>query len=373
MTRFHPNKKDVVLSGIVLGVFVFLCPLQAGGIGKSEQIPTFSAGAAIAALRFDRAEAISQTGPPASRFSLSYLGLPGKRLSGNSQMPELEPIETYGAFFGLKITLKLRGGWSVFSGGDIEDGIVGAYEGAVNLITASGAPIIQNQKESNHAGLEIGGDLIYCLTSRFGIGIGASRFKTAKKSVLIYEGMYEDIYTDPARLNMRPEIRVSVFRLGLFYAFPFAGRLAVSVHGGPALYSAEYSFNMGVTYFGFYVDPIQAGFIPTAWYQESKSGARQIGLEGGVAFDFNANPYVAFFVEVQGRYAKVGGFEGEEEAIYFNKPPEHTKSGTAYYVASGKYPLLDVVPPEGAASGSARKATLDFSGFSFMAGLKLRF
>lgn len=368
MTSLHLNKKGLV-AGIILGAFVFWCPLQAGGEENCDQTPAFSAGTPIAALRFDRSEPVSQTGPTGFRFSLSHLGLPGKKIFGNSQMPELEPIEKYGTFFGLKITLRLKGGWTVFSGGDIKNGIVGAFDRAVSLISATGVPIIQSQKESNYSWFEFGGDLIYSLTPRFGVGIGASRLKTAKKSVLVYEGMYPD----PARLNMWPEIKVSVLRLGLFYAFPFAGRLAVSFHGCPALYSAEYNFNMGVTAFGFHVDPVQAGLIPTAWYQKSKSRARQLGLEGGVAFDFNANPYVAFFVEVQGRYARIGGFEGDEDVEYFNKPPEHTKSGTVYYVAADTYPLLDVVPPEGSADGSARKATLDYSGFSLSAGLKLRF
>ena len=44
----------------------------------------------------------------------------------------------YGAFFGLKITLKIQGGWNTFSGGDIKTGIDGMYDNGVASISASG-------------------------------------------------------------------------------------------------------------------------------------------------------------------------------------------------------------------------------------------
>ncbi len=284
-------------------------------------------------------------------------------------MPELEPVETYGAFFGLKITLQIKGGWNVFSGGDIENGISGMYDNAVDLITTSGSSIVESQKKPNHAGLEVGGDLVYCITPHFGIGIGWGKVTAGRESVLAFTvpGPVNDY------LRTHPEIKVSVLRLGLFYAFPFAGRLAISLHGGPALYSAEYSYNMAVTTGSYGLDAIQLGFLPTGLYQEAR--AKQMGLEGGIGFEFNANPFVAFFVEALGRYARIESFEGEEEATLYrdNRRQVFAQEGSAYFVATDKYPLLDIVPPEDSAGAAARKATLDFSGFSFSAGLKLRF
>jgi hypothetical protein len=372
MSSHHLSKKAVFVFGIFLSAFVFLWPPQARSAENGEQALTFSAGAAIAGLRLDSAEPVPHSVSAAPRFSLSDVHLLGKKRSRKSQVPELEPVETYGAFFGLKITLQLKGGWNVFSGGDIENGIGGMYDNAAGMISAFGTPIVQNQKEPNHAGLEFGGDLVYCLTPRFGIGIGWSKVKAGKESVLTYRIM-EPIDDS---LRTRPEIKVSVLRLGLFYAFPFAGRLAISVHGGPALYSAEYSYNMAVTTGSHALYVVSYGFLNTGLYQEAR--AKQMGLEGGLGFEFNANPFVAFFVEALGRYARISGFEGEEEATYYQDfhYQMSTKTGSVYFVATDPhhpYPLLDIVPPEGAVGGSARRATLDFSGFSFSAGLKLRF
>ncbi|MDH4271236.1 MAG: hypothetical protein OEW18_04590, partial [Candidatus Aminicenantes bacterium] len=336
---------------------------------NGERTPAFFAGAAIAGLRADRAEPLSPTISTAPRFSLSQVHLLAKIPSRNSQMPELPPVETYGAFLGLKITLKIKGGWNIFSGGDIEKGIGGMYDNAFQLISATGAPIVENQKAPNHAGLEVGGDLIYCITPRFGIGIGASRINAGKESLIIYHvtGSTDD------ELRIRPEIKVTSLRLGLFYAFPFAGRLAISVHGGPAFYFAKYIYNLSMTSGSPGLEVVLRGFLPTGLYQETS--AKQLGLEGGVGFEFNANRFVAFFVEAMGRYAKIGSFKGKEEtSAYQNFHPQvFNQTGSLYYVDTDQYPLLDIVPSEGAAAGNVRKATLNFSGFSFLAGLKLRF
>jgi hypothetical protein len=366
----HLFQQNLFLSGVILCVFVFSCPLQAKSVENGGQTLSFSAGAAIAGLRLERAEPLSPVVATAARFSLSHVHLLGKRLSRSSQMPELQPVETYGSFLGLKITLKIKGGWNIFSGGDIEKGIGGMFDNAFQLISSSGAPIVESQKESNHAGLEVGGDLIYCVTPRLGIGIGASRITAGKESFISYH--VTGWFTED-QLRVRPDIRVSVLRLGVFYAFPFASRLAISVHGGPAFYFARYAYNMSQTSGSPGLDAVLYGFLPTGLYQEAR--AKQLGLEGGIAFEFDPNPFVAFFVEAAGRYARIGGFEGDETTSAFQTfhPQVFNQSGSLYYADGDQYLLLDIVPPEGAAAGNARKATLNFSGLSFLAGLKLRF
>jgi hypothetical protein len=369
MPSHHLKKKMVSLPGMILAVLVLLGPQPAGAVDNNEQTLTFSAAKAFAGMNLDRTHPASLTVSTGPRLSLVNVHVLGKRVFRNSQMPELEPVETYGFFFGLKIMLKLKGGWNIFSGGDVERGIGGVYDQAADVIALSGVPILQNEKGKNRAGLEFGGDLIYCITPRFGIGIGMSKTNTGNESVLYYEINSPDYDT----LRIRPEIKITVLRLGLFYAYPFAGRLAVSIHGGPALYSAKYDFNIGLTSGGYGLEVVKHGFLPMALYQEAE--AKQMGLEGGLGFEFNANPFVAFFVEASGRYARIHGFEGQEEAaLYQNYSYQVVNSeGPVYFVPADKYSLLDVIPPEGTVGPTARKATLDFSGFSFSAGLKLRF
>jgi hypothetical protein len=369
MSNHHSGKRAGLLLCLILGVFIFLRPLWAGGEKSGERKSEFSAGAAVFSLKFDAAEPLLPAAIATSQFSLSRIHPLGERFSESSQMPELEPVETYGSFFGIKITLQLKGGWHVYSGGDLEAGLGGMYDSAVDLITTSGVPIQRSLKKTGHSGLEFGGDIIYCITPRFGIGIGGSRFSAKNESVLYYEINSPDYDT----LRAKPIISVTVLRLCLHYAFPFAGRLAISVHGGPALYSAEYEYTQGVTTGGYGLPSVLEGRLPAGLSQDAK--AKKLGLEGGLGFEFNANPFVAFFIEALGRYARIEDLEGVEQTHFYAGGSWQAiqQEGVVYFVPTDSFPLLDVVPSESSAGAAARKATLDFSGFSFSAGLKLRF
>jgi hypothetical protein len=153
----------------------------------------------------------------------------------------------------------------------------------------------------------------------------------------------------------------------LFYSLPFAGSLAISIRGGPAYYSAEYNCVLGYTG-GFLRD----GLIHTSYSQDAR--AKKLGFEGGLGFEFNPNPFVAIFFEVQGRSAKIGNLDGDEAATYFQdfEFRESAGSGPVYIVDTAVNPQLDIVPAGGTVPSGARKASLNFSGVSLLAGLKLR-
>ena len=358
MSSRHQNPKNGFIFAVLFGVLVFLLPPMA----ESED-------RALASLWPYSASPFLSTGSTGFQFFPRKFSLLKKGNFWNSQIPEMEPVEAYGSFFGLKITVRLQGGWNTFAGGDVEKGIGGLYDNAVAAISASDLPIMQNRRESSHAGLEAGGDLIYCLTPRLGIGIGLAKVKAGKDShVAFQQASY-----GPDNLRMWPEIRVTSLRAGLFYSFPFAGWLGISVHGGPALYSAKYSCSMGVESGGYSAVLVQHGLINTGYFQKAR--AKQMGFEGGVGFEFNPNPYFAIFVEAQGRYARITGFEGEEETGFYRMAQyqRSVKKGSVYIGREAVYPQLDIIPPESTVPGSARKATLDFSGVSFLAGIKLRF
>jgi len=358
MFRGHQIQK-IGIFGVLIGVLVFLPPPTAGSENR-----------AIFSLWPNLANPFMSTGPTGLTFAPLKLNLLGKGSFRSSQIPEMEPIESYGSFFGLKITVRLEGGWNTFAGGDVEKGIGGLFDNAVAVISAYDVPIMRNKRESSRAGLEAGMDLIYSLTPRFGIGIGAAKVKAGKDSHFAFQYSSEE-YADDLRLW--PEIKVFTFRTGLFYTFPFAGRLAISVRGGPAIYFAKYSCSIGLNAGSSIPELVDLGFTDMGYFQ--KGQARQIGFEGGIGFEFNPNPFVAFFVEAQGRYAKIGGFEGEEETGYYQDAfyQRSVRKGPVYFGDEDTYPCLDIIPEASGVPSRARKANLDFSGVSFFAGLKLRF
>jgi len=337
MSSHHQSGKRGLIWSAVLAAFILLLPLTA----KSGE----------AAL------------PETLRFSSPAAHLL-KGLLGDYQAPEMEPVKEYGAFFGLNITLKIQGGWNTFGGGDIKKGVEGMYDNSVASFTAAGVPIIGNTRASNQGGLEVGGDLIYAVTPRLGIGVGIAGMSAWKESHFLYD----NAPLKEGSFRVRPRAKVSVLRAGLFYSLPFAGILAVSVRGGPALYSAKYSCFLGCTD-GF----VREGLVHTSYSQEA--GAKKWGFEGGLGLDLTPNPFVAIFVEVQGRRAKFQELEGDETAAFFQGGQfrESADSGVAFIVETAASPELDIIPSGVEVPANALKATLDFSGFSYLAGLKFRF
>jgi hypothetical protein len=153
----------------------------------------------------------------------------------------------------------------------------------------------------------------------------------------------------------------------VFYSYPFAGFLAISVRGGPAYYSAKYSSAVSSNT-GF----VRDGLIHMSYDQQAT--AKKWGFEGGLGFEFTPNPFVAIFLDVQGRTAKIGGLEGNETATFYQDDQyrRSDSSGPVYIIETASNPQLDIIPSSGTVPGGARRATLDFSGVSFLAGLKFR-
>jgi len=290
-----------------------------------------------------------------------------KRGFGGADIREGKKGEKYGAFFGLKISLKLRGGWNIFSGADLDPGSGGLYDQAIDDLSSRGVTIIRNEKRSNHSGFEAGGDLIYSITPRFCIGIGAGSVHAKQESLLVYGE--QDIWDDFLRATPLFEIRS--LRLGAFYTFPLSSIVAISLNGGPALYFAEYKFNMGIT--SHELEMAYYNLFLKDFYQEAK--ARRLGFEGGIGLEFSANPFTVFFLEAVGRYGKISGFKGRETTLFFQKGELQTSAeeGDLYFVQTAKSPVLDIIPGEPSGALNARKATFNVSGVSFCAGLKLRF
>jgi hypothetical protein len=300
-------------------------------------------------------KALRLTPPELSRFEILSLG--------NSQAPGLEPIKEYGSFFGLKITLKIEGGWNTFSGNDVKRGIMGMYDNGVDYITSTGVTIAENARDAGRGGLEVGGDLIYCLTPRLGIGVGMAGVSARNESFLLYSMAP----LNASNFRSSPWVKVSSLRAGVFYSYPFAGFLAISVRGGPAYYSAKYSSAVSSNT-GF----VRDGLIHMSYDQQAT--AKKWGFEGGLGFEFTPNPFVAIFLDVQGRTAKIGGLEGNETATFYQDDQyrRSDSSGPVYIIETASNPQLDIIPSSGTVPGGARRATLDFSGVSFLAGLKFR-
>jgi hypothetical protein len=241
-------------------------------------------------------------------------------------------------------------------GGDLNKGAQGFadfYE------TKSGGAA---DKETDPARLSylFGGEIAISLLSRLYVTVGAEFFSSSKESLISYPKA-----TPAATFTTKPK----------FQAVPV--RLAVMFYPSEFLY-----FKVGVAcYFakcGYYYRYEQDKF----WQEyEGDATASGLGLWGSLGFELAFARNISLVIEATGQYAPIKGFEGTGTSQSSQSPDPVTEEGKLYaydYTESGKTisPLLLIRsqnPAHDAYVENAREATVDFSGMSLRAGIKIKF
>jgi len=291
------------------------------------------------------------------RVALSLFLLLGILLSG---LPAQEEDEDVVEFKGVGIHVRLGGGYTLLSGGDFKTGIQGMYEWGRQSIVSAGLTLGESDERPLSSGYELGGDIVYYFAGRLGIGAGGTLARVNKTNEQLFS-----YGADPHDWAMRavPQIDILSFRLGLFYSLPINRLLTVCLNVGPAYYSVDYKYS----------GSIQEANYTYGLSQMAK--AKDWGIQGGIGLEIRMNQRMGFIIEAQGRYAKISGFDGEEELYeYLGGPVSKSgKNGTLYYVEEEGYPRLEIFPEAPVEGFNSREAVFDFTGVSFRAGLNFKF
>ena len=263
-------------------------------------------------------------------------------------------------FEGIGLSVRLTGGPTFFSGGDIRRGDQGLYDAASDFVRSSGFDIERRFKDFN-SGFEVVADIVYNLTSKFGIGLGAGYVNLSQQSLLLFNppNMFQGNQAHTA-----PKVQAYPIRLGAFFNFPLHRLVNLTLDTGAALYITKYTYTR-----------------VTNWYPidliNQNAHATGIGFHGGVGFEINFHPRAALILEGRGRYAKISGFNGKSNIRISINPPYEIKDiqekGTLYYIEGDGHPFLAFFEQEPTGYETVRKATLDLSGFIFQAGIKVKF
>ena len=272
--------------------------------------------------------------------------------------------EEPGFFQGIGLSVKLTGGLNYFSGGDIDEGTRGLYDLAADYISSIGYTIERRTKPF-HNGYGIMGDIIFNFSPKIGIGIGLGYIFACEQSFLTFS---KKNIGPEGYLFSSPRISVVPIRLGLFFILPLHRLFNVSFNGGTALYLTEYSYGMQ-----YKIDDMETIY--------HKANAKALGFHGGIGFEIILSPRAVFFIEGQGRYAKITNFKGttilRKDTYLMGSVIIETivskKEGMLYYLEGNKYPSLAILEGEPSEYKTVRKAAFDFSGFTFQAGLRIKF
>ena len=161
-------------------------------------------------------------------------------------------------------------------------------------------------------------------------------------------------------------------RLGIFYNVLQSRNLNFFLHGGVGYYLADWKE----------LEDYESESQDSSFWKKYETTVHSggLGFHGGLGLEYRLLGNVSLVLEGSGRYARISGFEGEynEKSSWGT---DTTDEGTLYYYEweynQKSYPwveLLDRDPSQINFSSpiyNARKAVIDFSGYSLQAGIKI--
>ena len=202
----------------------------------------------------------------------------------------------------IRVSLRLYGGATYLTGGDINEGVRGQNELLTTILNNEFVVDVQGEVEPVHWGVEYGGDVIIHLTPRLGIGVGVSRLEATQTS----ENRCGRIAGSPSLSSrFRTGSRFGPFRFvsaSSMRSLP-VGDSTSSSYGGVGFYPTDFSWNLRG-------DRVEFGTVTRATEVDTQASSTGVGFHGGVGVEFNLVERVGIFFEGQGTYAKVGGLEG---------------------------------------------------------------
>jgi len=264
-----------------------------------------------------------------------------------------------------KFSFRLQGGWTYISGGDVNRATEAFFGHGTWLVSSGGY-------RSVHSGYEIGGDIIFALTPRLGIGIGGGYVQISRYSQMglspDYPSWVHGLVSSDTKLSAIP------IRAGVYLNLPLRGKFDILADLGLSYYFKSGFSNESMRF--FFSDGDMYSFLVITTRAENKE--LPIGFNAGISLEYELGHNYYFFLGAQARYARFRGWTGRSVLLDNSEPPlSEYEGGTLYYEAvpelAGAPRLLMVqgTPPPGP-EGEPRQAVIDFSGVSLQLGIRIR-
>jgi hypothetical protein len=260
----------------------------------------------------------------------------------------------------LSFKVRLYGGLGYLSGGDLNSGLEGLMDAYKVAFMGAGSRA-DGKFEPAHFGPALGGDLILQLSPAIGLGLGTGYVQASKDSSIVIVNAGHT-YT----ISGKPNLSAIPIKLSLFASVP-AGPVTFNFHGGVGYYLSKLSYMLRIEAAG---DSLEYD-----GQLETKGG---FGFQGGIGLEFHIASAVNFFIEAQGRYLRIDGFEGTN-TTKITGLPNYTTTGKLYdydqLTAIGYYRwiIISAMDLTAIPAAKARLAVIDFSGGALVAGIVIKF
>jgi opacity protein-like surface antigen len=284
----------------------------------------------------------------------------------------------------VKISLKLQGGLSNLRAGDVNPGTQAFFDWGKIYFAPPPGGVIEGGYTAIHWGYEVGGDLVFELSPKVGIGIGAGYLECSKNQQGL-PWMMQIIDTpggDPTQItsfDASTKLSAIPLRLSLFLTLPLSGKLNFIASAGASYYIEARYHGIWEVEEGWSRGTMEYPYQKLSTTAEKKK--TPLGFQGGIGIEYKVSTKTALFVEAQGRYAKFHGLEGtslSEQGPWGGLFPPFSETGKLYYESVPMIPneprllMVQSAPPNGP-GGKPREAVVDFSGVSLQAGVRIYF
>ena len=267
------------------------------------------------------------------------------------------------------LRVKLYGGYSLLSPKDVNDGVDGYFE-ILELYAASGGGSTSGGYSPLNSGINFGADVVYQLTPKIGVGIGAGYLQSSKTSQ-----MMATLTSAELDVTGTPKLSAMPIRLALFLTFPIGGKLSLTADAGAAVYA------------GLKLDASQRvenniGAWETTSLKASRTSlSANLGFQGSLGIDYAFSQKMGFFIEAVARYARFKNFAAATEISESSTGSPETDEGKIYLetntfagIGSDSWFIVSADPPiDEPPYTEYREPKFDLSGFSLQAGIRIRF
>ncbi len=251
------------------------------------------------------------------------------------------------------ISFRLHGGVSYLRGGDLNDGLQGWADYWIAEYNVSGHPYQTGSFNPIHLGGNFGGDVVFQVTPRIGLGLGTEYLMAKRTSTLTFQsGVTWDYFGKPSAVPVK---------LSVFYFLPAGNGLKVVFHAGLGYYWAQArleSHTKSASSMDYIID----------------SSASGVGFHGGAGIEWTLSPKLSFLIEGAGRWASLSGFEGTTTIVGSGswKGKLYYYGSSASVLAHFNYIDLLASAPSGPGLSFTREAKVDFSGFGLRVGVVVK-
>jgi hypothetical protein len=209
-------------------------------------------------------------------------------------------------------------------------------------------------------------ELILSFGRHLGIGLGAGYFGAKKDSPMI--GRFN---SDTQEFKYKPKLSVVPVFVNVHYQVAILPKLDLDIFAGASFYSVKFNFDQDV----------KSDILSAESSSRFESNPTAFGCQGGLGLSFEVTPGVSLIADACFRLAKTHELKGNWTYHYSSSYGySYDYSGPAYLwyyfenYGSG-YPTIQVSSqdPTEPDYTDVRKAVLNLSGFSAVAGIKISF